>query len=246
MGIIFVVRFALTKYGWPQMIIFPAIMLAAMIIVAHLSLLVPRLSIWVIISIEAGFAAILIWILSFFRDPYRISPVDERLLLAPADGRITDIETVEENGFIGGPALKIGIFLSIFDAHINRAPCSVTVEKITYRPGKYKNAARACSAKVNESNELDLCRTEYPKDRLIVRQISGAIARRIVCGVREGQKLSGGEKFGMIKFGSRTELYFAASGNMKVLVRVGDKVKAGLTPLVKYEMQDTNNGKVQN
>jgi phosphatidylserine decarboxylase len=241
-------RFALTKYGWPQMVIFPAIVFAAMILVS----LVPRLSIWVIIPVEAGFAAILIWILSFFRDPYRICPVDERLLLAPADGRITDIETVDPPIFLqkqegrGGRALKIGIFLSIFDVHINRAPCSVTVERITYRPGKYKNAARPCSAKVNESNELDLCRTEHPKDRLIVRQISGAIARRIVCGVREGQKLSGGEKFGMIKFGSRTELYVAASGNMKVLVRVGDKVKAGLTPLVKYEMQDTNNGKVQN
>ena len=228
-------RFALTKYGWPQIIIFPAVVLAAMILVAHLSLLVPRLSIWVIISIEAGLAAILIWILSFFRDPYRVSPVDKRLLLAPADGRITDIETIEENGFIGGPALKIGIFLSIFDVHINRAPCNVTVEKITYRPGKFKNAACPSSAKVNESNELDLCRTDHPRDRLIVRQISGAIARRIVCCAQQGQKLSGGEKFGMIKFGSRTELYAAAAENMKVLVRVGDKVKAGLTPLIRYE-----------
>jgi phosphatidylserine decarboxylase len=235
MGIIFVVRFALTKYGWPQVIVFPAIVLAAMILVTRLSSLVPRLSIWVIISIEAGFAVVLIWVLSFFRDPYRVSPVDKRLLLAPADGRITDVETVEENGFIGGPALKIGIFLSIFDVHINRAPCSVRVEKITYRPGKYKNAASPSSAKVNESNELDLCRTDHPRDRLIVHQISGAIARRIVCCAQQGQKLSGGEKFGMIKFGSRTELYTAASENVKILVRVGDKVKAGLTPLIRYE-----------
>jgi phosphatidylserine decarboxylase len=235
-------RFALTKYGWPQVVIFPVIVLAAMILVGRLSSLVPRLSIWVIFSIEAGFAAILIWILSFFRDPYRICPVDERLLLAPADGRVTDIETVEENSFIGGPVLKIGIFLSIFDAHINRAPCNVTVEKITYRPGKYKNAARACSGRVNESNELNLRRTDHPRDRLIVRQISGAVARRIVCCAREGQKLSGGEKFGMIKFGSRTELYVAASppaADMKVLVRVGDKVKAGLTPVIRYEKRDT-------
>jgi phosphatidylserine decarboxylase len=242
MRIIFVMRFALTKYGWPQIIIFPAIVLAAMILVARLSSLVPRLSIWVIISIEAGFAIVLIWVLSFFRDPYRVSPADKRLLLAPADGRITDIETVEENGFIGGPALKIGIFLSIFDVHINRAPCSVTVEKITYRPGKFKNAARPCSAKVNESNELDLSRTDHPRDRLIVRQISGAIARRIVCRAQQGQKLSGGQKFGMIKFGSRTELCVAAGGNMKILVRVGDKVKAGLTPLIRYELQDTDIG----
>jgi phosphatidylserine decarboxylase len=242
MGIIFVMRFALTKYGWPQIIIFPVIVLAAMILVACLLSLVPRLSIWIIVSIEAGLAAILIWILSFFRDPYRVSPFDKNLLLAPADGRITDIETIEENGFIGGPALKIGIFLSIFDAHINRAPCSVTVEKITYTPGKFKNAASPCSAKVNESNELDLRRTDHPRDKLIVRQISGAIARRIVCLARQGQKLSGGEKFGMIKFGSRTELYTAAGGNIRVLVRVGDRVKAGLTPLIRYESQDTNIG----
>jgi phosphatidylserine decarboxylase len=146
----------------------------------------------------------------------------------------------------GGPALKIGIFLSIFDAHINRAPCNVTVEKITYRPGRYKNAARPSSAKVNESNELNLRRTDHPRDRLIVRQISGAIARRIVCRAQQGQKLSGGEKFGMIKFGSRTELYVAAGENVKILVRVGDKVKAGLTPVIRYEMQDTDNGKIQN
>jgi phosphatidylserine decarboxylase len=238
-------KFALTKYGWPQLVVFPVIVVAAMILVARLSSLVPRLSIWVIISIEAGFAVVLIWILSFFRDPYRICPVDEMLLLAPADGRITDIETIEENSFIGGPVLKIGIFLSIFDAHINRAPCNVTVEKIMYKPGKHKNAARTCSGRVNESNELSLRRTDYPRDRLIVRQISGAIARHIVCCAQQGQKLSGGEKFGMIKFGSRTELHVPAAENMKVLVRVGDKVKAGLTPVIRYESRGTDNGKIQ-
>jgi phosphatidylserine decarboxylase len=236
MGIIFGMRFSLTRYGWPQMIIFPAIVLAAMVacfVVGGVYLPGPA-----VISAEVVLAIILIWVLSFFRDPYRVSPADESLLLAPADGRVTDIETVEEKDFIGGTALKIGIFLSIFDVHINRAPCEVTVEKITYRPGKYKNAARPSSAKVNESNKLDLSRTEHPRDRLIVRQISGAIARRIVCSAQKGQKLSGGEKFGMIKFGSRTELYVPASGNVKILVGVGDKVKAGLTPVARYEVQD--------
>ncbi len=243
-------RFALTKYGWPQIIIFPAIVLAAM--AGCLALGRVYLPAWMVASVEAILAIILMWVLSFFRDPYRVSPVDKSLLLAPADGRITDVETVDPPAFLrkqeggGGRALKIGIFLSIFDAHINRAPCSVTVEKITYRPGKYKNAARACSAKVNESNELDLCRTDHPRDRLVVRQISGAIARRIVCCAQQGQKLSGGQKFGMIKFGSRTELCVAAGGNIKILVRVGDRVKAGLTPLIRYELQDTDNGEVQN
>jgi len=250
MGIISVMRFALTKYGWPQVVIFPAIVLAVMalvignwlLVITSYQLPVTSYQLVAIVSIEVLLASVCVWVLLFFRDPYRVSPVDERLLLSPADGRVTDIETVEENDFIGGPALKIGIFLSIFDAHINRAPCNVTVEKITYRPGRYKNAARPSSAKVNESNKLDLCRTDHPPDRLIVRQISGAIARRIVCHAQQGQKLSGGEKFGMIKFGSRTELYVAANGNVKILVGVGDKVKAGLTPVIRYEMQDTDIG----
>jgi len=145
--------------------------------------------------------------------------------------------------------LRIGIFMSIFDTHINRAPCNVKVEKITYRKGKFKNAMNPESGRVNESNDLHLVRTDSPQDRLIVRQISGAIARRIVCDTAEGMELTGGQKFGMLKFGSRTELYVplhdpSTSGSeryppvagAKCLVQIGDKVKAGLTPLVKYEI----------
>jgi len=205
----------------------------------------------------------------FFRDPERHCPSDGNLLLAPADGQVTDIETIEDPpAFLrasashdagrgsrrkqeggGGAALRIGIFLSIFDTHINRAPCNVKVEKITYRKGKYKNAMNPQSGRVNESNELGLVRTDSPQDRLIVRQISGAIARRIVCDTAEGMELTGGQKFGMIKFGSRTELYvplhdpvtpgsdrYPPVAGVKCLVQIGDKVKAGLTPLVKYEI----------
>ncbi len=175
--------------------------------------------------------------------------------------------------------LRIGIFLSIFDTHINRSPCNARVEKVHFKPGKYKNAADPRAGQVNESNDLDLVRlvpstgsgqglskaqgTDSPKpvlskvegDRLVVRQISGAIARRIVCQAREGQELTAGQKFGMIKFGSRTELYVPIREScivnsescvsrytihntqytIKCLVKIGDKVKAGLTPLVRYE-----------
>ena len=226
-------RIPLTKYGWPQVVIFPAVILAVM---AAVTLGRPAgLQLWAIISIEVLLGAILIWVLCFFRDPQRSCPSDSNLLLAPADGEITDIEKVENNVFIGGAALRIGIFLSIFNTHINRAPCNVKVEKITYKKGKYKNALNPQSARVNESNELNLVRTDSPKDRLIVRQISGAIARRIVCKTTEGSELTGGEKFGMLKFGSRTELYVPLRENAKCLVKIGDKVKAGLTPLIKYE-----------
>ncbi len=250
-------RIPLTKYGWPQVVIFPVVVSAAMIVYLRIGIL--SLPLWAILSIEALLAIVLIWGLSFFRDPYRAVPADKNILLAPADGRITDIETVNENDFIGEEALRIGIFLSIFDVHINRAPCNVKVERITYRQGKYKNAMNPESGRVNESNDLGLVRTDSPQDKLIVRQISGAIARRIVCEARQGQKLTGGERFGMIKFGSRTELYVpvrlprdpgpgpqAASDETRAtryeincLVKIGDKVKAGITPLVRYEIHNT-------
>jgi phosphatidylserine decarboxylase len=233
-------RIPLTKFGWPQVVVFPAALFVVMVIYLLVGILC--LSAWTIVSVELVLTVLLIWVLSFFRDPYRISPSDESLLLAPADGRITDIEVIEENNFIGRTALRIGIFLSIFNVHINRAPCNTKVENISYKQGSHKNAANPSSGRVNESNELCLVRTDYPKDKLIVRQISGSIARRIVCQISPGQGLRSGEKFGMIKFGSRTELYVSLTENNreylwepKCLVRVGDKVKAGLTPIVKYE-----------
>ena len=227
-------RIPLTKYGWPQAALFPVLQLTAMVIAL---LAWPKsLSVWGIIFVETIFAVVLVWVLSFFRDPERTVPTDKKILLAPADGKVTDIEIVEENDFIDGAALRIGLFLSIFNAHINRAPCNVKVEKITYRPGKYKNAMKPRSGRVNESNDIEMTRIDSPEDRLVVRQISGAVARRIVCQANQGQKLTGGEKFGMIKFGSRTELYTPAHENKKCLVKIGDKVKAGLTPLIKYEI----------
>lgn len=233
---IFAMKLKLTKYGWPQVVIFPAIVLIAMVTCLLTGPMF--LSAWVVVSIESVLAIVLVWVLAFFRDPYRAVPTDDNLLLAPADGKITDIETVDENDFIGETTLRIGIFLSIFDVHINRSPCNAKVKKITYRVGKYKNAANPASGRVNESNDLAMVRTDNPEDKFLVRQISGAIARRIVCQASEGQKLSGGERFGMIKFGSRTELYVPVREDtewkIKCLVKIGDKVKAGLTPLVRY------------
>lgn len=233
-------RIPLTKYGLPQVVVFPIVLFTVMVVFLLTGTLF--LPAWVIISIELVFVALLILILSFFRDPYRISPSDKYLLLAPADGRIIDIETVEEGSFLGGRALRIGIFMNIFNTHINRAPCNVKVENISYKQGKYKNAANPIAGRINESNNLALVRTDNPKDKLIVRQISGAIARRIVCQTGQGKELTSGEKFGMIKFGSRTELYIPLNTGTKnsiwepkCLVKIGDKVKAGLTPIVKYE-----------
>lgn len=226
-------RIPLTKYGWPQVAVYPAAVLAAMAVAPIVAR--GHLSTWAVATIEAVLGALLIWSLSFFRDPERLCPSDRNILLAPADGTITNIDEVEEDNFIGGKAVRIGIFLSIFSTHINRAPCNVKVERITYRKGKYKNAMNPHSGRVNESNDLALVRTDDPRDKLIVRQISGSIARRIVCATGAGRELAGGEKFGMIKFGSRTELYLPVRKEARCLVEIGDKVKAGLTALVRYE-----------
>lgn len=230
-------RIPLTKYGLPQVVVYPAvtIIVMAVLLPATISILPP----WAVVLIQLPFAALLILSLSFFRDPHRVCPSDKNLLLAPADGKITEIEIIKGNELIDGDMMKIGIFLSIFNTHINRAPCNTKIEKITYKKGKYLNALNPRSGQINESNDLEMVRTDAPNDRLIVRQISGAIARRIVCDKTTGQELIGGEKIGMIKFGSRTELYLPARKNAQCLVKIGDKVKAGLTPLVRYSPENT-------
>ncbi|UCD52758.1 MAG: phosphatidylserine decarboxylase family protein [Phycisphaerales bacterium] len=225
-------RIPLTKYGWPQVVVYPVVVVVGMLGAALVGY--GRAPVWALATVELALAAVLVWALMFFRDPHRDIPTDDAVLMAPADGKVTDIETLEETDLFTGPTLRIGVFLSIFNTHINRAPCNVTVEKITYRKGRYVNAMNPLSSKVNESNTLVMVRANEPKDRLAVKQISGAIARRIVCAAREEQQLARGEKFGMIKFGSRTELYIPAHECLQCTVEVGDNVKAGITPMVRY------------
>jgi len=225
-------RIPLTKYGWPQVVVYPLIVVIGMLVVALLGS--ARMPAWAFAALEGVLAAVLVWALMFFRDPHREIPPDDAVLVAPADGKVTDIETLDKSESGAGPTLRIGIFLSIFNVHINRAPCNVRIEKINYREGKYLNALNPLSSQVNESNTLVMVRASEPRDRLVVKQISGAIARRIVCAAQPGQTLARGEAFGMIKFGSRTELYVPANQYMQCMVGLGDRVKAGTTPLVRY------------
>jgi phosphatidylserine decarboxylase len=222
----------LTKYGWPQVFIFPLMFFFIMLLV----LLAGRavLAGWLFWTIEFIAVILLAFTLSFFRDPQRIIPSDKNLLLAPADGKITNIDIIE-NDYIGQKTVRIGIFLSIFNVHINRCPCNAQVQKISYNKGSYRNAADPASGKVNESNDLYLVRMDNPQDKLIVRQISGAIARRIVCRAESSQFLAGGERFGMIKFGSRTETLLPCRNDIIIKVKKGDKVKAGKTILAQYK-----------
>jgi phosphatidylserine decarboxylase len=185
-------------------------------------------------------AAITAWAFSFFRDPNRRVPQGPRLILAPADGRITHIETIDaappELG-TPGPALRLSIFLSVFNCHLNRAPCAGRVERIVYKPGRYVNALRGDSAVLNEQNILILTADAVGRP-VLVRQVSGAIARRIVCAAHEGDHLETGQRFGMIKFGSRTDLVIPADVAVDLGVKVGDRVKAGLTILGRFSGGD--------
>jgi len=165
------------------------------------------------------------FVLYFFRDPEREAPPGEKNVVSPADGYITDIETVEEPEFLGGKALRIGIFLSLLTPHINRSPVDGTVKYIKYHPGRFHNAldGQLC-ARENEANSIGI---ENGSVSLLVKQIAGVIARRIVCTPTVGTTLSRGERIGLIKFGSRTELYVPASAGFTPSVKIGERVRAG-------------------
>jgi len=205
---------------------------------AALAVIAAVLGYWLVAAVvlAAGGTVVL-----FFRDPQRRVPDDKRLLLAPADGKVTEISQVEREE-LGGKALKIGIFLSIFDVHINRSPCSARVLKIAHRAGRCLNAMKLASSEQNTCTELLLEPTvEGLPGRVVVRQITGAIARRIVCACREGDVLQAGQRFGMIKFGSRTELIVPLRPEGRLAVKLGQKVKAGQDVLVTYQADGKDN-----
>ena len=184
---------------------------------------------WLFIPI----AILWIAVAGFFRDPRgrRPATTDPRDLISPADGKISAIEHLESHEATDGEAaIVVRIFLSVLNVHINRTPCDGTVEKVTHRPGKYLDARSAESAKVNESNLVILrCAEDEP---IGIKQISGAIARRIVCPITIGQRLKRCERFGMIKFGSTTELIVRDREGVKTMVSVGDNVRGGIDVLV--------------
>jgi phosphatidylserine decarboxylase len=179
-------------------------------------------------------AALLGLVVYFFRDPPRRVPSEVGLIVSPADGKIAEITRLEHDEFIGGPAVRIGIFLSIFNVHINRAPVESRVIELPYTPGEFLNALKPESAWRNENTWIGLEEQSSPYRRMIVRQISGQFARRIVCNLRPGEVVPRGHKFGMIKLGSRTELILPDSEDLKIEVEIGQKVKAGATIMAKW------------
>jgi phosphatidylserine decarboxylase len=163
----------------------------------------------------------------FFRDPSRHIPSGPGLVVSPADGTVSEITPLDHDSHIGGPAIRIGIFLSIFNVHINRAPLSCRILSLVYTPGPFLNALDPESARVNENMLIGCEASKPPYRRFVIRQIAGAIARRIVCDLRPGEHLQRGQKFGMIKLGSRTELVLPAEEGLSIDIKVGDRVRAG-------------------
>ncbi len=178
-------------------------------------------------------ASLLLLPVYFFRDPPRRVPDGPGQLVAPADGRVVEITPLEHDEFIGGPAVRIGIFLAIFNVHLNRVPERARVIELRYHPGEFLNALNPESAVRNESMWIGLEETAEPHRRMVVRQISGLIARRIVNTLRPGQVVERGDRLGMIKLGSRTELIVAAEG-LDVRVSCGQSVQAGKTVMAVY------------
>ena len=180
------------------------------------------------------FVTLILWlfVVSFFRDPPRAIPTDADALVSPADGTVTHVETIDEPDF--GPALRVSIFLSIFNVHVNRVPRAGRVTAVRYFRGEYLDARRAECHVRNEQLWVDLADGATGRP-IRVKQISGAIARRIVCKLKSGDEVAAGERFGMIKFGSRTDVLIAAGMAKEILVKVGDKVKGGSTILLRLE-----------
>ena len=217
----------LTKYGKPQTTV---IIILAVILAVLAAYFCPAsvMSVSVILG-----AAILI--LAFFRDPQRNVPADKNVLLSPADGKITDIIELNEHEFFDGPVTRIGIFLSVLNVHINRAPCAGKVTWKFEKPGLCLNALKSeLASQKNQSCSIGMDCPDNPAGKVVVKQITGAIARRIVCDCGKDSELLAGERYGMIKFGSRTEMYFPKSNAAEILVRKGDPVKAGETVMVTY------------
>jgi phosphatidylserine decarboxylase len=178
-----------------------------------------------------------LWSIYFFRDPPRGVPQQDGLLIAPADGlvqMVTEAAPPPELGLGDQPLTRVSIFLSVFDVHINRSPCAGTIDVMVYRPGKFLNASDDKASEENERMAIALRRTD---GRLIgCVQIAGWVARRIVCYVKPGQMLAAGERFGHIRFGSRTDLYLPSGA--RLLVAAGQRMIGGETVVAELDAAD--------
>jgi phosphatidylserine decarboxylase len=185
-------------------------------------------------------AIVALGVLLFFRDPERYAPSDDDAIISPADGRVVAVETTAApHRFAPEASSRVTIFMSPLDVHINRSPAGGTVEKIEHRPGKFGAAYKAEASEINESNSL-LLRTDSGAPMVVV-QIAGWLARRIICHVRPGTRLERGQRFGLIMFGSRVDVFLAPG--TQIAVRVGERVRCGETVIARTARGASNEDK---
>jgi len=217
------------KYGWsdrPNPVAFPieragyAFIFAAAFVTAVMALL--ELTVLALVGLSATF-----FICYFFRDPDRVVPQQDNLVVSPADGKIVAVAKMAENPYYDGSCKKISIFMSIFNVHVNRIPLDGDIKRIRYYPGKFFSANLDKASQANEHNAVWV-ETKNGEQVCFV-QIAGLIARRIICRVQEGDPVKRGQRFGLICFGSRLDVYLPENTDLKVAV--GDRVKAGTTAL---------------
>jgi phosphatidylserine decarboxylase len=170
-----------------------------------------------------------LWVVAFFRDPVRGGARGTQYIIAPADGKVVSIVDVDEPTFLNGRATRVSIFMNVFDVHVNRYPTDGQVAYRHYNAGKFGHAGAEKSSLDNEQSSVGL---DTPKGKVLVRQIAGLVARRIVTDHAVGEQVGQGERMGMIRFGSRVDLFVPAGA--RVLVRVGDRTRAGVTVVAQW------------
>jgi phosphatidylserine decarboxylase len=180
---------------------------------------------------EGVLVALAVWLLVFFRDPARSGPRGDGVVIAPADGRIVSVAVVDEPMYLKAEATRISIFMNVFNVHVNRYPVSGTIELLNYNPGRFLHAA---SEKASLDNEQSSVGIRGPHGPVLVRQIAGLVARRIVTDGTQGQPVTQASRLGMIRFGSRVDVFVPRTSHPVVRVTVGDHVHAGATVIAEY------------
>lgn len=170
-----------------------------------------------------------LWLLVFFRDPRRTGPRGDHIVIAPADGRVVSVAEADEPMFLGTRALRVSIFMNVFDVHVNRYPVTGTIELIRYNPGRFLHAASEKASLDNEQASIGLRAVRCP---VLVRQIAGLVARRIVTDGRPGEQAHQGDRMGMIRFGSRVDVFVPLAARPMARVVTGERVAAGTTVLL--------------
>ncbi len=214
-----------TGYGRRELVKYGIIALVMSVFCIVVSVLVWRPFLWLIFVPFLEYC----FVMYFFRDPERIIPTEDGVLVCPADGKVTHIEECEDPGCLGTRALRVSIFLSVFDVHVNRASYKGRVFHVKYKEGEFLNAMSNDSLHRNECNDVGFETGDNRMPKYCLRQIAGLIARRIVCKAAVGDEYAVGQQYGMMKFSSRTDLFIPIDTKVDIKVKVGDKVSAGDT-----------------